>query len=205
MEHGSILAIISLTSLITVIILFKLVYRHNPNCNERYGAEIILFHSDERYKKRVWRFNLIEELRIQKSKGKINENLTLKLVVGEFSENTQEIVKHAANHGFTSITVIAGPNVFCEDRTEIYTILDKYPIVNYFILSERPTKHFMIFNNTHLYVEKPHRHTETRGSVGIKKCNKELLKTYLKAFEKILTLAKPLTKKEVLNQQCYKD
>lgn len=182
MEHGLILAIISLTSLITVIILFKLVYRHNPNCNERYGGEIILFHSDERYKKRVWRFNLIEELRTQKSKGKINENLTLKLIVGEFSENTQEIVKHAANHCFSLITVIAGPNVFCEDRTEIYTILDKYPSVNYFILPERPTKHFMIFNNTHLYVEKPHRHTETRGSVGIKKCNKELLKTYQQAF-----------------------
>lgn len=199
------LTIISLTSLLGVFILFKLVYRHKPNCNEQYGAEIVLFHSDERYKKRVWRFNLIEDIKNQKTKGKINDELELKAIVGEFSENTQEIVKHAANHNFGSITIIAGPNVFCEDKTEIYTLLDRYNNVKYFILPERPTKHFMIFNNTHLYAEKPHQHTETRGSVGIKKCNLELLNSYNNAFENILAYAKPLTKEEVLNQQCYKE
>ena len=204
-EPSLILTLTGLFALLTVIILFKLIYRHNPNCNQRYGSEIILFHSDERYKKRIWRFNVIEELKTHKIKGKIRENLDLKLIVGEFSENTQEIVKHATNYGFTSITIIAGPKVFCEDRTEIYTILDRYTNVNYFILPERPIKHFIIFNNTHLYVEKPHRHTETRGSVGIKKCNRNLMLTYLHAFEKILTYAKPLNKEEALNQQCYKD
>jgi hypothetical protein len=199
-----ILTIISLTSLLVVFILFKLVYRHNPNCNEQYGGEIVLFHSDERYKKRVWGFNLIEDLKNKKTKGKIKDALELKVIVGEFSENTQEIVKHAANHNFGSITVIAGPNVFCEDRTEIYMLLNKYD-VKYYILPERPTKHFMIFNNTHLYVEKPHRHTETRGSVGIKKCNSKLLNIYNKAFNKILAHAKPLTMEEVLSQQCYKE
>nr|WP_319372404.1 hypothetical protein [uncultured Methanobacterium sp.] len=199
------LAIISLTSLVAVFILFKFVYRHNPNCNEHYGAEIVLFHSDERYKKRVWRFNLIENLKNQKSKDKNNSELELKVIVGEFSENTQEIVKHAANHDFGSIIIIAGPKVFCEDKTEIYSLLNRYNNVKYFILPERPTKHYMIFNNTHLYVEKPHRHTETRGSVGIKNCNRKLLKRYNDAFENILTYGKQLSKDDVLNQQCYKE
>lgn len=197
------LAIISLTSLVAVFILFKLVYRHNPNCNERYGAEIVLFHSDERYKKRIWRFNLIENIKNQKSYDKNNRELELRVIVGEFSENTQEIVKHAANHNFGSIIIISGPNIFCEDKIEIYTLLDQNPNVKYFILPIRPTKHFMIFNNSHLYVEKPHRHTEIRGSVGIKKCNQKLLNTYNTAFENILNYAKPLTKEDVLNLECY--
>ena len=70
--------------------------------------------------------------------------------------------------------------------------------MEYFILPERPIKHFMIFANSHLYIEKPHRHTESRGSVGIKKCNLQLLETYLYAFHKILNHAQPLTKEEVL-------
>ncbi|EKQ50807.1 MAG: hypothetical protein B655_2322 [Methanobacterium sp. Maddingley MBC34] len=205
LNHSWILAIIGLTSLLAVFILFKLVYKHNPHCNEHYGADIVLFHSDERYKKRVWRFNIIEDLKNQKTKEKINDELELKVIVGEFSENTQEIVKHAANHNFRLIHIISGPNIFCEDKTEIYTLLDRYNNVKYFILPERPTKHFMIFNNTHLYVEKPHRHTESRGSVGITKCNLKLLNIYNKAFENILAFAQPLTKEEVLNQQCYKE
>jgi len=200
-----ILVIVSISSLLAVFIIFKLVYRHNPNFNEHYGAEIVLFHSDEQYKKRIWRFNLIEDLKNQESKGKKDGKLELKVIVGEFSENTQEIVKHAANHNFESITIISGPNVFCEDRTEIFTLLDRYINVKYFILPERPTKHFMIFDNTHLYVEKPHRHTETRGSVGIKKCNRKLLKIYNKAFKNILSYSKPLTKEDVLHQQFYKE
>lgn len=194
---------ISLSSLLAVFILFKLVCRDDPNFNELYGSEIILFHSDERYKKRVWRFNLLED--VKSNNLTRSDKLELQVMVGEFSENTQEIVKHTVNHNFNSITIIAGPEVFCEDRTEIYTLLDKYQNIEYFILPERPTKHFMIFNNTHLYVEKPHRHTESRGSVGIKKCNPELIKTYKQAFSEILTYAKPLTKEEVLNQQCYKE
>jgi hypothetical protein len=194
---------ISLSSLLAVFILFKLVYRDDPNFNELYGSEIILFHSDERYKKRVWRFNLLED--VKSNNLTRSDKLELQVMVGEFSENTQEIVKHAVNHNFNSITIIAGPKVFCEDRTEIYTLLDKYQNIEYFILPERPTKHFMIFNNTHLYVEKPHRHTESRGSVGIKKCNPEVIKTYKQTFSEILAYAKPLTKEEVLNQQCYKE
>jgi hypothetical protein len=205
LNHSMIITTIGLTSLAVVIIIFKLVYKHNPHCNEHYGTDIVLFHSDERYKKRIWRFNIIEDLKNQKIKEKIDNDLELKVIVGEFSENTQEIVKHAANHNFRSIIVIAGPNLFCEDKTEIYTLLDKYDAVKYFILPERPTKHFMIFNNTHLYVEKPHRHTETRGSVGIKKCNRKLLNIYNGAFHKILTYAEPLNKEEVLNHQCYKE
>lgn len=109
---------------ILVLILFKLVYRHNPNCNEHYGAEIVLFHSDERYQKRVWRFNLIENLRSQKIKEKNRDKLEFKAVVGELSENTLEIVKHSVNHNFDLIQIITGPKIFCEDKTEIYTLLD---------------------------------------------------------------------------------
>ena len=189
---------------LTVIILIKLIYRHNPHYNEQYGAEIVLFHSADRYKKRIWRFNIIEELKNLQIKGKIHTSLELKVVVGEFSEGTQEIIKHAANHQFESITIIGGPKVFCEDKMEIYTLLDKYKSVQYLILPKRPTKHFMIFNNSHLYIEKPHRHNESRGSVGIMKVQPELIKIYDHNFNQMMKHASPLTKEEVLSQECYK-
>ena len=221
-NYPIILTLISLFAFCMVILLIKLIYRHNPHGNEQYGNEIILFHSNERFKKRVWRFNLIEELKSVKNKGKVNGELELKLVVGEFSEDTQEIVKHAINHNFRFIKIIAGPKVFCEDKTEIYTLLDKYKSVKYFILPIRPIKHFTIlsinsqnllepsknsvfrkFNKGHLYIEKPHRHNESRGSVGVKNSNPELIKIYENAFNEMLKYDKPLTKDEVLNQQCY--
>jgi hypothetical protein len=188
-----------------VIILIKIIYRHNPHFHDLYGNEIVLFHSYKRYKKRLWRFNLIEDLKNLKNKGKISDELVLQVVVGEFSEDTQEIIKHAANDKFELITIIAGPKVFCEDRTEIYTLLDKYNSIKYFILPRRPTKHFIIFNKSHLYIEKPHRHNESRGSVGIKNSTPEIMKIYNQAFVKMLEYARPLNKEEVLEQQCYKD
>ena len=203
-----ILTSISLFAFFLVIMLIKVIYRHNPHGNAQYGNEIVLFHSDERYKKRVWRFNLIEELKNKGNKGnkgKISDELELKVVVGEFSEDTQEIVKHAINHKFRLITIIGGPKVFCEDKTEIYTLLDKYKSVKYFILPTRPIKHFIIFNKSHLYIEKPHRHNESRGSVGVKNSNLELIKIYDGAFTEMLRYAQPVTKDEVLKQQCYKD
>ena len=47
MEFGYelILTLLSLSTL-TVIILTKVIYRHNPPHNEQYGKEIVLFHSD---------------------------------------------------------------------------------------------------------------------------------------------------------------
>ena len=197
------LTLITLATLFVVIILIKLIYRHNPHGHAHYGHEIILFHSDERYKKRVWRFNLIEEIKNVKNNGNIGEELSLNMVVGELSEDTLEIIKLAANHKFSLITIISGNKVFCEDKTEIYTLLDKYKNIKYFILPKRPTKHFMIFNKSHLYIEKPHRHNETRGSVGIKKCHQDLLKTYGYAFNEMLMCAIPITKEEVFNQECY--
>ncbi len=204
LDDLTVLILISLSAFAAVSILIKSIYRHNPHGNEQYGKEIVLFHSDERYKKRVWRFNLIENLRNLKNKGKIREKLELKVIVGEFSEDTQEIIKHAANHEFELITIIGGPKVFCEDKTEIYALLDKYENVKYFVLPIRPIKHFIIFNKGHLYIEKPHRHNESRGSVGIKNSNFELINIYDQAFTEILGHAKPLNKEDVLNHQCYK-
>ena len=82
------LVIFTLMTLITliVIILIKFIYRHNPHYNEQYGDEIVLFHSSERYKRRIWRFNLIEDLKNWRNKGKIKSMLNLKVIVGEFSE-----------------------------------------------------------------------------------------------------------------------
>jgi hypothetical protein len=188
-----------------VIILIKVIYRHNPHAHEQYGEEIVLFHSDERYRKRVFRFHLIEDIENLKSRGKTTGGLELKVIMGEFSQESQEIVKHAVNHKFELITIIAGPKVFCEDRTEIYTLLDNYKNVKYFILPERPNKHFIIFHKNHLYIEKPHRHNKSRGSVGIKKTNPELVEIYNQAFDKLLKYARPINKEEVLTQQCYKD
>ncbi len=201
-DYKVILTLMILSTLI-VIILIKLIYRHNPHYNEQYGSEIVLFHSTDRSKRRVWRFNLIEGLKNLKIKGKIVDELELKVIVGEFSEGTHEIIKHAANHKFKSITIISGPKVFCEDRMEIYTLLDKYKSVEYLILPKRPTKHFMIFNKSHLYIEKPHRHNQSRGSVGIKNAQPELIKIYDQTFSKMLKYALPLTKEDVLKQECY--
>ena len=204
MEFGYVLILTLLSlSTLTVIILTKLIYRHNPLYNEQYGKEIVLFHSEDRYKRRVWRFNQIEELKNVKSKFKASDKLELKVIVGEFSEGTQEIIKHAANQGYENISVISGPKVFCEDRMEIYTLLDKYKNIKYMLLPKRPTKHFMIFNNNHLYIEKPHRHNESRGSVGIKNAQPELIKKYDLTFNKMIEFAKTTKKEEVLNQECY--
>jgi hypothetical protein len=186
-----------------VYILIKVIYRHNPHVDEQYGKDIILFHSDQRYEKRIWRFKLIEQLKNHKKKLNNLHELELKVVVGELSEDTLEIIKHAACDNFEKISIIGGPKVFCEDKTEIYTLLDRYDAVEYYILPKRPNKHFMIFNQSHIYIEKPHRHNETRGAVGIKFAHQELIQIYDKAFNKILTHSKQLTKEDVLNQQCY--
>lgn len=204
-DYTTILALISLSAFFGVIILIKVIYRHNPHAHEQYGDEIVLFHSEERYKKRVFRFHLIEDLENLKNRGKTTGGLELKVIIGEFSQESQEIVKHAVNHEFEHITIIAGPKIFCEDRTEIYTLLDKYKNVRYFILPKRPNKHFIIFHKNHLYIEKPHRHNKSRGSVGIKNTNHELIEIYDHAFDKLLKYARPITKEEVLNQLCYKN
>jgi hypothetical protein len=197
------LIIISLSIILVVYILIKGIYRHNPHVNEQYGKDIILFHSNQRYEKRVWRFNLIEY--ITNKKSKTNQKLELKVVVGELSEDTLEIIKHAASDNFENITIIGGPKVFCEDKTEIYALIDSYASVKYFILPKRPNKHFMIFNKSHLYIEKPHRHNETRGAVGIKKANQELIERYDQSFNELIKHARQLNKEDVLDQHCYND
>lgn len=202
-DYITILALISASSILMVIILIKMIYRHNPHGHEQYGDEIFLFHSDERYKKRIFRFHLIEDLEKLKDKGTSTEGLELKVVMGEFSQESQEIVKHAINHKFERLKIITGPKIFCEDRTEIYTLMDKYESVEYLTLPERPSKHFMIFHKNHLYIEKPHQYNRSRGSVGIKNCNPELMKIYDEAFERMLEYATPVNKEDVLNQECY--
>ena len=154
----------------------------NPHANELYGNEIVLFHSEVVYKKRVWIFNLIEWLNKLKSKFKIIDELELKVVVGELSEDTLEIIKHAANHKFGLITIIGGPKVFCEDKNEIDTLLDKYKNVRYNILPIRPIKHFHDSFIKPLFIEKSHRQNETRGSVGIKKAHPTSIETYNESF-----------------------
>lgn len=204
-DYTTILALISLSAFFVVIILIKVIYRHSPHVHEQYGNEIVLFHSEDRYKKRIFRFHLIEDLEYLKNRGKITDVLELKLIMGEFSQDTQEVVKHAANHKFGLITIIAGPKVFCEDRAEIYSLLDNYKNIRYFILPKRPNKHFIIFHKSHLYIEKPHAHNKIRGSVGIAKSNPDLIENYNRAFNKFLKYARPLNKDEILNQECYKD
>lgn len=204
MQSDNILILIlMILSTLVVIILIKLIYRHDPHYSEHYGKEIVLFHRSERYKRRVWRFNLIEELKNQKTKKKITDELELKVICGEFSDGKREIIKHAAYHQFRSITIISGPKVFCEDIMEIYTLLDQYKNVEYLILPRRPTNHFMIFNKSHLYIEKPHRHDKSRGSVGIKHTQPELIKIYDDAFNKLMEYTHPLNKEEVFQQDCY--
>lgn len=201
-DYTVILTLMILSTFV-VITLIKLVYRYNPHYSEHYGKEIVLFHRLERYKRRVWRFNLIEELKDQKTKKKVTDELELKVICGEFSDGKREIIKHAAYHKFESITIISGSKVFCENRMEIYTLLDQYKNVEYLILPRRPTNHFMIFNKSHLYIEKPHRHDKSRGSVGVKNTQLELIKIYDEAFNKMMEHARHLYKEEVFQQDCY--
>jgi len=201
-DHA-VLVMVMILAVLVVIILLKLIYRHNPHYSGHYGGEIVLFHRSERYKRRLWRFNLIEDLNNLKSKGKIGDELELNVICGEFSDGKREIIKHAAYHGFGSITIMSGPKVFSEDKMEIYTLLDQYKNVEYLILPRRPTNHFMVFNKDHLYIEKPHRHNNSRGSVGIKNAQPELIKKYDEAFSKMMKYARPLTKEDVFQQECH--
>lgn len=111
-DYTIILGLISLSTIFVVILLIKVIYRHNPHEHEQYGDEIVFFHRDDRYKKRIFLFHLIEDLLKLKKGGKIDNQLELKVIAGEFSEGTQEIVRHAINHQFKHITIIGGPKVF---------------------------------------------------------------------------------------------
>ena len=65
-------------------------------------------------------------------------------------------------------------------------------------------KHFMIFNKFQLYIEKPHRHDESRGSVGIKKAQPKLISNLMNMhFIECWNIHSPLTKEEILNLDCY--
>ena len=203
MNYGLILAIISFSTVLVVIMLIRVIYRHNPHVHKLYGREIVLFHSSQRYEKRIWRFNLIEFIKNQNNRN-LDNPIEFKLVVGELSEDTLEIVKNAASSNFDEISIISGPQTFCEDKVEIYSLLDRFKSVKYHVLPIRPNKHFMIFNNNHLYIEKPHHHNEARGAVGVKTAHRELIQTYDDAYNEILRYAKPLDKEEVLKQQCYR-
>ena len=197
------MAIISISTTLVVILLIRVIYRHNPHVHKLYGREIVLFHSSQRYEKRIWRFNLIEYIKKENSHNPKGP-LIFKMVVGELSENTMEIVKNAASSKFDEISIIGGPQTFCEDKLEIYSLLDRFKSVKYHVLPIRPNKHFMIFNQTHLYIEKPHHHNETRGSVGVKKAHPDLIQVYEDAYNEINKYAKQLNKEEVLKQPCYK-
>lgn len=180
----------------------RYLYRPDPHYSELYGDEIALFHSEDRYEREIWRFDLIDSLENLKYKGELTK-LELKVIVGEFNEDTQEIIKYAVNHKFELIIIMGGPMVYCEDKRDIYTILDKYKHIKYLVLPKRPTKHFMIFNKNHLFIERPHRHYEIRDTVAIKNAKPELVDIYDDVFGKMLRYAQPATKEEVLEMQCY--
>jgi hypothetical protein len=88
-DYTTNLVLISLSAFLVVIILIRVIYRHNPHGHEQYGDEILLFHSIDRYKKRVFRFHLIEDLKGLKNKGKISDELEFKAIMGEFSQDAQ--------------------------------------------------------------------------------------------------------------------
>ena len=58
-----VLLLLMILSTFVVIFLIKLIYRYNPHYSGHYRKEIVLFHRSKRYKRRVWRFNLIEEVK----------------------------------------------------------------------------------------------------------------------------------------------
>ena len=187
---------------VVTTLLMRYLYRPNPHYSELYGDEIALFHSEDRYEREIWRFDLIDSLENLKDKGELTK-LELKVIVGEFNEDTQEIIKYAVNHKFELIIIMGGPMVYCEDKRDIYTILDKYKHIKYLVLPKRPTKHFMIFNKNHIFIERPHRHYEIRDTVAIKNAKPELVDIYDDVFGKMLRYARPVTKEEVLEMQCY--
>lgn len=187
---------------VVTTLLMRYLYRPDPHYSELYGDEIALFHSEDRYEREIWRFDLIDSLENLKDRGELTK-LELKVIVGEFNEDTQEIIKYAVNHKFKPIIIMGGPRIYCEDKRDIYTILDKYKHIKYLVLPKRPTKHFMIFNKNHLFIERPHRHYEIRDTVAIKNAKPELVDIYDDVFGKMLKYAQPVTKEEVLEMQCY--
>lgn len=68
-------------SVLIVIMLVKFIYRHNPQYDDEYGKDIILFHCAERYVKRVWIFNIIKDMKKNSKPKEQIDNLELKVIV----------------------------------------------------------------------------------------------------------------------------
>jgi len=69
-DYTTILTLITLSAFFMVVIMIKVIYRHDPHVHEQYGDEIVLFHSEERYKKKSLEIQFNRKHEGSKKKGK---------------------------------------------------------------------------------------------------------------------------------------
>jgi len=96
-----------------------------------------------------WRSDKIQEI-IQKEGLK-----ELISIVGEFGKGMRDTVEEALEKGF-SVVVISGNILFCDSKTEVKRVIEKYSNLELYMHKVRPIYHFSILGRKHLFLEAPH-------------------------------------------------
>ena len=141
--------LIFLSILIFVFLSFKIL--KIPYFIDPYGEKSESLINDPKAKNysKKWRSNKIHEI-IQKKDLK-----ELISIVGEFGKGMRDTVEEALKEGF-SVVVITGNILFCDSKSEVKRLINKYPNLNLYMHKERPIYHFSILGRKHLFLEIPH-------------------------------------------------
>lgn len=171
----------------------------------KYGESTILFGKDETSERRAWRNRMIDELINDFKSTADNSLLELKIVVGEFNIGAQDTIKYALDKEFKVMEVIGGPKIWYDDNEDIYLLLSQTDDIKYYSRKKRPSIHFMILGNKHLFLERHHRHDQSRETLGIENANEDYLKVYKEAFELLKKESEFKKPEEVLKMGTYSD
>lgn len=152
---------------------------------DSFGEKTVRLISNERKSRaKEWRKRKIDE-----SERKGIKELLVK--AGEFGAGLVETVKYALDKGF-SVTVVAGNKTYCESRDECISFLNDFPTsFKYYVLNDRPSDHFAIIGQTHLFIEVPHAwNAKNKDSIGITNAHYHILEGMKKKFENTIKMAK---------------
>lgn len=217
LELTDLFLITFLSAFLIVIAKYKIEQFLGKKFNSELGKDSVIFNEDQKDERRLWRKKRIDYLVNQIINGN-GAALEIKIVVGEFNSGARDTVMHAlrkSDEVKVNVTVIGGPKIWCKDKKEIINLLELNESVKYYSLPQRPRQHFMIFglgdlsssedlvDHTDLFVEKFHKHNESRETVGIIDAKLNYKIEYNKCFKKLLTLAKEVNSNDVNSMECY--
>lgn len=164
------------------------------------GEKVILFGANDKKQRREWRKDRVDTL-IKKYANETSK-LELRVLVGEFNSGARNTANYALKHDEFDVSIIGGPKVWCKDKEEIKSILNEKRLT-YRTLMLRPRQHFMIFNKEDLFIEKFHKHNESRATLGIENANPILMKKYIEFFEKQKYGTEIKKTKDIEAMKCY--